>query len=55
LVGEVLALDGQQRWRADGTCRKGASEAQLTALGRALGAEIRAAAGGTLPAFVGDW
>lgn len=55
LVGEVLALDGQQCWRADGTCRKGASEAQLTALGRAVGADIRAAAGGTLPAFVGDW
>ena len=55
LVGEVLALDGQQRWRADGTCRKGASEAQLVALGRTVGADIRAAAGGKLPAFVGDW
>ncbi len=55
LVGEVLAVDGQQCWRADGTCRKGASEAQLVALGRAVGADIREAAGGTLPAFVGDW
>lgn len=55
LIGEVLALDGQQRWRADGSCRKGASETQLAALGRAVAAEIRAATGGALPAFVGDW
>jgi hydroxymethylbilane synthase len=54
LIGEVLALDGQQRWRADGSCRKGASQAQLVALGRAVAADIRKAAGGTLPAFVGD-
>jgi hydroxymethylbilane synthase len=55
LIGEVLALDGQQRWRAEGTCRKGASETQLAALGRAVAAEIRAATGGALPAFVGEW
>ncbi|MEH6693721.1 MAG: hydroxymethylbilane synthase [Hyphomonas sp.] len=55
LIGEVLALDGRQRWRADGTCRKEASQAQLAALGRDVAADIRAAAGGVLPAFVDEW
>jgi hydroxymethylbilane synthase len=55
LIGEVLALDGGQRWRADGTCRKEASEAQLAALGRDVAADIRSAAGGVLPAFVDEW
>ena len=55
LIGEVLALDGRQRWRADGACRKAASEAQLVALGRDVAADIRTAAGGVLPAFVDEW
>jgi hydroxymethylbilane synthase len=55
LVGEVLSLDGQTRWRADGSCLKSANAVQLGALGRGVAAEIRAAAGGTLPSFVGDW
>ncbi len=55
LVGEVLAMDGGARWRAEGTCRKGASEVQLQALGKDIASEIRQQAGGELPAFEGDW
>jgi hydroxymethylbilane synthase len=55
LVGEVLAMDGSARWRAEGTCRKGASEVQLEALGKDVANDIRRQAGGQLPAFEGDW
>ena len=55
LVGEVLAMDGGARWRAEGTCRKEASEIQLEALGKDIANEIRQQAGGELPAFEGDW
>jgi hydroxymethylbilane synthase len=55
LVGEVLAMDGSARWRAEGTCRKGASEVQLEALGKDIANDIRQQAGGQLPAFEGDW
>ena len=55
LVGEVLAMDGSARWRAEGTCRKGANEVQLTKLGKDVAAEILKQAGGHLPAFQGEW
>jgi hydroxymethylbilane synthase len=55
LVGEVLAMDGSARWRAEGTCRKGASEVQLEALGKTIANDVRQLAGGELPAFQGDW
>ena len=48
-------MDGSARWRAEGTCRKGATELQLQALGKDIANEIRQQAGGSLPAFEGDW
>ena len=54
LVGEVLSIDGQQRWRADAKADKAASIDVLEALGRSIGKEIRDAAGGELPAFEDD-
>jgi len=51
LVGEVLSPDGTARWRGDGVCRKGATESQLVALGRAVAQEIIFAAKEALPVF----
>ena len=51
LRGEVLSPDGQQCWTAEGTVETGASLDALAALGTQLGQQIRADAGGTLPAF----
>ena len=55
LIGEVLAMDGRARWRAEGTCRKGASEVQLAAMGKDVANDILQQAGGQLPAFQGEW
>lgn len=55
LKGEVLSLDGQQRWTADGICAKAASPEDMAAMGAAVAAEIREAAGGDLPAFGDTW
>ena len=55
LVGEVLALDGRQHWRAEGTCLKTATPAGMAALGYDVASEIREAAGGSLPAFGDTW
>ncbi len=55
LKGEVLSLDGRQRWTADGICAKGASPEDMAAMGAAVAAEIREAAGGDLPAFGDTW
>lgn len=55
LVGEVLAMDGSARWRAEGTCRKDASPAQLSALGKDVANDILQQAGGQLPSFQGEW
>ena len=52
---EVLALDGQQVWAAEGTCAKSAPQDALAGLGAGLAGEIREAAGGKLPAFGGAW
>ncbi|MCL4136064.1 UNVERIFIED_CONTAM: hypothetical protein GTU68_031866 [Idotea baltica] len=54
LIGEVLSIDGQQRWRSDGIAPKSASIAELAELGRSVGRDIREAAGGELPAFEDD-
>lgn len=55
LKGEVLSLDGKQRWTADGICAKSASPDEMAAMGAAVAAEIREAAGGDLPAFGDTW
>lgn len=54
LEGEVLSVDGQQKWTAQGTAPPGADTAVFAALGRALGDQIREEAGGDLPAFNDD-
>ncbi|MGA1341953.1 MAG: hydroxymethylbilane synthase [Hyphomonas sp.] len=51
LTGEVLSVRGDQRWRAAGTARKGASMAQLAALGQNVASEILESAKGNLPVF----
>ena len=51
LRGEMLSPDGRQCWRAEGTVEGGAGLDALAALGTRLGQQIRADAGGTLPAF----
>ena len=51
LTGEVLSVRGDQRWRATGTARKGASIAQLAALGQNVASEILEDAKGNLPVF----
>ncbi|MEM1036953.1 MAG: hydroxymethylbilane synthase [Pseudomonadota bacterium] len=51
LRGEVLAPDGQQRWRAEATALLSLSLDDLAGLGRELGRTIRDQAGGQLPAF----
>ncbi|MEM1105249.1 MAG: hydroxymethylbilane synthase [Pseudomonadota bacterium] len=51
LRGEVLRPDGTQTWSAEGRLAPGFTGADLEALGRALGRDIRAAAGGDLPVF----
>jgi len=49
LAVEALTGDGAQCWRRDGRTRLGAeAEAEARALGRDLGAQVRAAAGGRL-------
>lgn len=55
LIGEVLAMDGTARWRAEGTCRKEANTVQMAALGKDVANEILQQAGGVLPAFQGEW
>ena len=50
-AGEVLKPDGSHRWAYQGVAQADASEAEMAALGRAAGQQIRAAAGGNLPAF----
>ena len=55
LSGEVLSVDGLQRWSAAGECAKGLEAAELVALGRRVAADILAQAGGQLPAFEGEW
>ncbi|MEQ8558302.1 MAG: hydroxymethylbilane synthase [Henriciella sp.] len=49
--GEVLKPDGSHRWVHQGVAQIDASEAEMAALGRQAGEQIRAAAGGNLPAF----
>ena len=51
LTGEVLTPSGNQRWRASGTCPKGAGLGQFAVLGREVASEILAAAKGALPVF----
>ncbi|MBA3068741.1 MAG: hydroxymethylbilane synthase [Hyphomonas sp.] len=51
LTGEVLSPKGEQRWRAEATCRKDASLARLAALGREVAGEILESAQGQLPVF----
>ena len=51
LRGEVLAPDGQERWRAEATARLSSSLDDLAGLGRELGRTIRDQAGGDLPVF----
>ena len=51
LVGEVLSIDGQMKWRAEGTASPQANPAELIALGQSTGQQIKEAAGGDLPAF----
>jgi len=51
LTGEVLSVKGDQRWRATGTARKGASIAQLAELGREVANQILDSAQGKLPVF----
>lgn len=51
MLGEVLAPDGQQRWRAEATALLSASHEELAEMGRALGQSIRKQAGGKLPIF----
>lgn len=48
---EVLAPDGQQRWRAEATALVGADSTELAALGQNLADGIRSDAGGDLPVF----
>ena len=48
---EVLAPDGQSRWRAEATALVGAQADELHALGRELADNIRQEAGGQLPVF----
>lgn len=48
---EVLAPNGQQRWRAEATALVGADSAELAALGQNLAEGIRSDAGGDLPIF----
>lgn len=50
-AGEVLKPDGSHRWRHEGVAQSDASEAEMAALGRTAGEQIRASAGGNLPAF----
>lgn len=52
--GEVLSPDGTQCWQASGTLDADPSDSALVDLGIAAGQEIRAAAGGDLPAFEDD-
>jgi len=55
LVGEVYAMDGSAKWSAEGTCRKGATDIQLEALGKEIARIIRRAAGSHMPAFRDEW
>lgn len=55
LSGEVLALDGKEKWSASGSCPKSATHEQMAALGAELAAQIRESAGGRLPAFGETW
>lgn len=55
LRGEVLSLDGQARWTAEGRLPKTADTDALDALGRDIAQQIREAAGGELPAFQDEW
>lgn len=48
---EVLAPDGQRRWRSEATALVGADSTELAALGRSLAEGIRSDAGGDLPIF----
>lgn len=51
LRGEVLMPDGSERWTGEKSIEPGADDAILETLGRDVGAMIREAAGGALPAF----
>ena len=55
LSGEVLSVDGTQRWRAEGECAKTSDKSALASLGRRVASDILAQAGGELPAFEGEW
>ena len=50
-AGEVLKPDGSHRWAFQGVAQADASESEMAALGRGAGQQIRASAGGNLPAF----
>jgi len=50
-AGEVLKPDGSHRWAFQGVAQGDASESEMAALGRGAGQQIRASAGGDLPAF----
>lgn len=52
--GEVLSPDGQETWQAERLLVAGFEDTALQALGIEAGREIRAAAGGHLPAFEDD-
>ncbi|MEL6569611.1 MAG: hydroxymethylbilane synthase [Pseudomonadota bacterium] len=52
--GEVLSPDGTQTWQSERQLDAGYSDADLKSLGQSAGQEIRAAAGGDLPAFDDD-
>lgn len=54
LIGEVLSIRGEQRWRASGTCRKTNSMMKLAELGNAVAAQILDEADGALPVFGDD-
>lgn len=50
-AGEVLKPDGSHRWKSESVAQGDANEAELADLGRKAGEQIRASAGGNLPAF----
>ncbi|WP_084395740.1 hydroxymethylbilane synthase [Henriciella aquimarina] len=50
-TGEVLKPDGTERWGHQGIAQADATAEELAALGRSAGQQIRASAGGDLPAF----
>lgn len=54
LMGEVLSLRGEQRWRTARTAPRSAGLDELALLGEAVAREILDAAGGALPRFTDE-